>query len=82
MTTAPDATRFIRTDSGYLMVLRQGDDVFAHLIELMRRMGIPSASLVGLGFGESDFATLLVQEARNAGLELKPENVAVDDGLH
>ena len=39
-------------------------------------------SLVGLGFGESDFATLLVQEARNAGLELKPENVAVDDGLH
>jgi 3-hydroxyisobutyrate dehydrogenase-like beta-hydroxyacid dehydrogenase len=39
-------------------------------------------SLVGLGFGESDFATLLVQQARNAGLELKPENVSVDDGLH
>jgi 3-hydroxyisobutyrate dehydrogenase-like beta-hydroxyacid dehydrogenase len=39
-------------------------------------------SLVGLGFGESDFSTLLVQQAKNAGLELKPENVPVDDGLH
>jgi 3-hydroxyisobutyrate dehydrogenase-like beta-hydroxyacid dehydrogenase len=38
-------------------------------------------NLVGLGFGDKDFATLLVQEARNAGLDLKPENVPVDDGL-
>ena len=38
-------------------------------------------SLVGLGFKEQDFATLLVQQARNAGYELKPENVPVSDGL-
>jgi len=39
-------------------------------------------NLVGLGYADKDFATLLFQEAKNAGLELKPENVAVDDGLH
>ena len=64
MTTAPDATRFIRTDSGFLMVLRQGDDVFAHLIELTRRMSIPSASLVGLGFGHATFGFWDAQERR------------------
>jgi predicted DNA-binding protein with PD1-like motif len=53
--TAPDDTRFLRTSNGYLMVLRQGDDVFAQLIELTRRMSIPSASLVGLGFGHATF---------------------------
>jgi 3-hydroxyisobutyrate dehydrogenase len=38
-------------------------------------------SLVGLGFTEQDFATLLIQQARNAGYEVKPENVPVNDGL-
>ena len=38
-------------------------------------------NLVGLGFSEQDFATLMLQQARNSGYELKPENVPVDDGL-
>jgi 3-hydroxyisobutyrate dehydrogenase len=38
-------------------------------------------NLVGLGFSEQDFATLLVQQARNSGYEPKPENVPVNDGL-
>jgi 3-hydroxyisobutyrate dehydrogenase len=38
--------------------------------------------LVGSGFGDQDFATLLLLEAAGAGLELTPEGVAVDDGLH
>jgi 3-hydroxyisobutyrate dehydrogenase len=38
-------------------------------------------NLIGLGFKDQDFATLLVQQARNSGLDLKPENVPVDDGL-
>jgi 3-hydroxyisobutyrate dehydrogenase len=38
-------------------------------------------SLVGLGFTEQDFATLLIQQARNAGYEVKPENVPVNHGL-
>jgi 3-hydroxyisobutyrate dehydrogenase-like beta-hydroxyacid dehydrogenase len=38
-------------------------------------------SLVGYGFGEDDFATLLVLQARSAGLELISENAEVSDGL-
>jgi 3-hydroxyisobutyrate dehydrogenase-like beta-hydroxyacid dehydrogenase len=39
-------------------------------------------SLVGAGHGDEDFATLLLMEAAGAGLELRPEEVTVDDGLH
>jgi len=39
-------------------------------------------SLIGRGHVSDDFATLLVQQAEGAALKLKPENVAVDDGLH
>ncbi len=39
-------------------------------------------SLIGRGYADSDFATLLVQQADASGLKLQPENVAVDDGLH
>jgi 3-hydroxyisobutyrate dehydrogenase len=38
-------------------------------------------NLIGQGFSEQDFATLMVQQARNSGYELKPENVPVNDGL-
>lgn len=37
--------------------------------------------LVGNGFGEEDFASLLVLQARSAGLELISENAKVSDGL-
>jgi 3-hydroxyisobutyrate dehydrogenase len=37
--------------------------------------------LVGRGYEDIDFAVLLQETARDAGLELKPENVKVDDGL-
>jgi 3-hydroxyisobutyrate dehydrogenase-like beta-hydroxyacid dehydrogenase len=38
-------------------------------------------SLIGIGFVDTDFAALLVQQARSAGLDLRPENVEVNDGL-
>lgn len=62
--TAPDLTRFMRIDGGYLMVLRRGDDVFANLIDLTRRMNVPSASLVGLGFGHATFGFWDAQQRR------------------
>ncbi len=37
--------------------------------------------LVGEGFGDDDFATLLVMAAKGAGMELTPEGIAVSDGL-
>jgi 3-hydroxyisobutyrate dehydrogenase-like beta-hydroxyacid dehydrogenase len=36
--------------------------------------------VVGAGY-EGDFAVLLLEAARHAGLQLEPENVVVDDGL-
>jgi 3-hydroxyisobutyrate dehydrogenase len=39
-------------------------------------------NLVGLGHADKDFATLILQQAKNSGLDIKPENVEVGDGLH
>ncbi len=39
------------------------------------------ARLVGRGHDNVDFAILLQETARDAGLDLKPEAVKVDDGL-
>jgi 3-hydroxyisobutyrate dehydrogenase len=38
-------------------------------------------SMMGKGMTEQDFAALLVQQAQASGIELKPENVPVGDGL-
>jgi 3-hydroxyisobutyrate dehydrogenase len=37
--------------------------------------------MIGQGMTEQDFSTLLLMQAKASGLELKPENVAVGDGL-
>jgi 3-hydroxyisobutyrate dehydrogenase len=60
-------------------------------LEAARAMGVPmpvaalTAQLVqaaiGAGHADEDFAVLLDLQARAAGLELKPEDVPVDDGL-
>ena len=39
------------------------------------------ASAIGAGYRTEDFGTLLLEQARRAGLPLQPENVPVDDGL-
>lgn len=38
-------------------------------------------AMIGNGYGDVDFSALLLQEAKAAGIELEPENVAVGDGL-
>jgi 3-hydroxyisobutyrate dehydrogenase len=60
-------------------------------LELSRRLDVPMPlaaisreqiqSLIGHGFAEQDFATLLVLQARASGIELEPEHTRVDDGL-
>jgi hypothetical protein len=37
--------------------------------------------LMGRGWTEQDFATLLLQQAQASGLAIEPENVQVSDGL-
>jgi 3-hydroxyisobutyrate dehydrogenase len=46
---------------------------------LQAHMGF--GALMGEGYLDKDFATLLESQARGAGLRLEPENVAVSDGL-
>jgi hypothetical protein len=36
---------------------------------------------IGHGHGEEDFAALVVERARAAGMRLEPEEAEVDDGL-
>jgi 3-hydroxyisobutyrate dehydrogenase len=38
-------------------------------------------TLIGAGYGAEDFAALIKLQARASGIELKPENVPVGDGL-
>lgn len=45
-----DRPRYTRTATGYLMVLRQGDDVLARLTQLAQAERLPSASFTGMGF--------------------------------
>jgi predicted DNA-binding protein with PD1-like motif len=42
--------RWTRTPTGFLMVLREGDDVFAQLAALMLEQAVPSASFIDFGF--------------------------------
>ena len=39
-------------------------------------------SAIGAGYGDSDFAALLAEQARSAGIALEPEGITVDDGLN
>ena len=38
-------------------------------------------SAIGAGYVDEDFAVLLLEAARGAGLHMEPENIGVDDGL-
>jgi 3-hydroxyisobutyrate dehydrogenase-like beta-hydroxyacid dehydrogenase len=38
-------------------------------------------TLIGNGYGAEDFAALIKLQAKASGIELKPENVPVGDGL-
>ena len=56
-----------------------------------KRLGVPMpvsalcteivASAIGAGHVDEDFAVLLLEAARNAGLVMNPENKVIDDGL-
>lgn len=42
--------KWMRTPAGYLMVLTEGDDLFAELEALALREDIPGAGFTGFGF--------------------------------
>lgn len=53
--TTPTTPRYTQTPTGYLMVLRMGDNVFKELNKLAIAEKIPSASLSGIGVGNVKF---------------------------
>ncbi|MCC6473893.1 MAG: NAD(P)-dependent oxidoreductase [Burkholderiales bacterium] len=60
-------------------------------LEAARRLEVPMPlaaatrelvqAMMGSGLSEQDFSALILQQAKMSGIELAPENVAVDDGL-
>ncbi len=44
------APRYVKTPTGFLMVLRQGDDVIASLEKLIEQQQLASGSVTGIGF--------------------------------
>ena len=56
-----------------------------------KRLGVPMPlastvrdlvqTLIGHGYTDKDFSTLVLLQAQASGVELKPENVKVSDGL-
>ena len=50
-----DVPRYIKTPTGYLMVLRMGDNAFAELTKLAKAESIPAASVTALGFAHATF---------------------------
>jgi predicted DNA-binding protein with PD1-like motif len=47
--------RYTKVTTGYLMVLRQGDNLFGQLEALAQAEHIPSANFTGMGFAEVEF---------------------------
>ena len=45
-----EVCRYTKTPTGFLMVLRQGDDVISNIENLAKAENIPSASFTGIGF--------------------------------
>lgn len=67
--------RYTKVPAGYLMVLRQGDNVLTHIEELTRAEKIPSANFTGMGFvnatfGYFNFETKQYQPKEFEGVEL------------
>ncbi|RYG44831.1 MAG: DNA-binding protein [Chitinophagaceae bacterium] len=50
-----DTARYVKTPTGYLMVLRQGDDVFKEIEKFAVTEKIPSANFTGMGFVNARF---------------------------
>ncbi|AKT40972.1 PPC domain-containing DNA-binding protein [Chondromyces crocatus] len=84
----PLSSKYIRTPTGYLMVLRRGDDVLAHLERLAVLEQIPGASFSGFGFvnatfGFYDFArkTFDPRSFRDTELASMNGSIAWKDGV-
>jgi predicted DNA-binding protein with PD1-like motif len=75
-----DAPRYVKVPQGYLMVLRQGDDIFAQLESFMITETIPSASFTGMGFAETTFGYFNIKTKTYHPKHFKPGELAAMHG--
>ena len=61
--------QYIKTPTGYLMVLRQGENVFTAIEQLASREKIPAANFMGMGFAGT--ATFGFYDAKKKAFEPK-----------
>jgi predicted DNA-binding protein with PD1-like motif len=75
-----EETRYIKTPTGYLMVLRQGDEVFEQLEKMAWQEHIPSASFTGMGFAEVTLGFFNVKTKKYKSKRFKAAELAAMQG--
>ncbi|RZK72282.1 MAG: DNA-binding protein [Pedobacter sp.] len=68
--------RYIRVPTGYLMVLRQGDHVFAEIEKMATAENIPAATFTGMGFVNAKFGFFNFKTKEYAPKEFKDMELA------
>lgn len=53
--TMPETPRYTKVPHGYLMILRQGDDILKEIELFAQKENIPSANFTGMGFVDITF---------------------------
>jgi predicted DNA-binding protein with PD1-like motif len=72
--------RYIKVPAGYLMVLRQGDDVFAQIEKMANAENIPAATFTGMGFVNAKFGFFDFKTKEYAPKEFKDMELASMSG--
>jgi predicted DNA-binding protein with PD1-like motif len=78
---SPDTIkRYIKIPAGYLMVLRQGDDVFKEIDKMASEQKIPAANFTGMGFVNVKFGFFNFKTKEYAPKEFKDMELASMNG--
>jgi predicted DNA-binding protein with PD1-like motif len=68
--------RYIKVPAGYLMVLRQGDDVFSQIEKMAMAENVPAATFTGMGFVNATFGFFSFKTKEYAPKQFKDMELA------
>lgn len=68
--------RYIKVPAGYLMVLRQGDDVFSQIEKMATAENFPAATFTGMGFVNATFGFFNFKTKKYAPKDFKDMELA------
>ncbi|TRW24382.1 DNA-binding protein [Flavobacterium zepuense] len=78
--TQPNIARYTKVPAGYLMVLRQGDDILKEIENLAVAENIPSATFTGMGFVNITFGFFDFKTKKYAPKDFKDMELASLNG--